>query len=174
MSVTLRVQFQGRLLCLKGGLFSPTRSFAASAQDWANQFGTVFGFAYSTGLLTLPSSPPKISALGHGSLYVTAPDSVTPNTFASLARNWTRDCIVVDKITQVESAPDASSEQAVIDGLNDDDPTTGSWWKKAKDLLSALVHDTLLILALLLAALVIYELWRSGKLRKWIGRKGKR
>lgn len=103
--ITLRVQFHGTFFCLAG-------NFATQAQTWLDNFGPGF----STGLLTLMTATPLIDP--HGTLYVTAPDTVTPDTFGFLATNWSHDCIVVDTVSQVDSAPTAADEQKQVDTDN--------------------------------------------------------
>lgn len=155
MTIVLKVEFQGAVSCSGRG------DFAESAQAWVASFPE----AWNTGLLTLPSNPPLLRFMNHGTLYIFASDNVTPNTFAGLARQWTRDCIVVDKISQVAAQPDQSQEQADLDSKHK------GIFGNVEDALNAIFRDLKILVILLLIGAALFIAWESGALAKF--RKGK-
>lgn len=147
----LRVTFHGTFLCLGHGT-----DLQKIADAWAGTFGP----GYATGLLTIASATPF--NLRSGTLFVLAPDNVTPDTFGFLATNWSKDCIVVDQIALANGPPSPETEQARLDA--DHPGFLDSLAKTLGDLGKSVVF-----LAILIAVVVV--LVETGTLRKLTGAK---
>jgi hypothetical protein len=137
----LRVSFHSTFLCLYGDT-------ATQAEKWAAAFGPGF----STGLLTIASAAGLTTR--SGTLYVGAPENVTPNTYGFLKEQWSRDCIVVDAIEDVSSPGSAGTEQARVDAEKP------GFFQSVENLLGRLGAD-----ALLLGVIVLVVIVTAGKER---------